>query len=126
MGGILDFISSIVPITGNSVIDTILFAVIGTVAFVGAWIITGSLAELIGFDPNGMSLIHWIVRVAIWLGLLFIVSLIVSVIRWFFSFEWWVYIIIGVSLALIACGVIALRIVLEKKKKDKNKTEDQD
>ena len=124
MGGFLDFISSIVPITGNSFVDTILFGLIGVVAFVAAWIITGLLAELVGFDSNGMSLLHWVVRIAIWLGLLFVVSLIVSFIRWLFSFEWWVYIILCVSLSLVASRVIALSVVLKKKNKTKKETKD--
>lgn len=116
MSGFLDFISNIVPITGDSLVDSILFGVIGLIAFGVAWYITGLIAVLIGYDPNGMSLVHWIIRIAIWLGLLWLISAVVSLVRWLFSFEWWVYIIIGCSLLLITGGIATLCIILKKKK----------
>ena len=124
MSGFLDFVSNIVPITGNSVVDSVLFALIGLASFAVAWYITGLLASLVGFNPNGMSLIHWIVRISVWLGLLFIISLIVSFIRWLFSFEWWVYLIILFSLLLLSGGIIALCIALKKKSAKKIKGRD--
>lgn len=120
MAGFLDLISNIVPITGNSTADSILFFFINLGAFAVAWYITGLIAELIGYNPNGMSLIHWIVRIAVYLGLLCLISGVVVFIRWLFSFEWWVYIIVGAAFVLIAGGIVALCIVLKKKKKAKD------
>lgn len=119
MSGFLDFISNIIPITGNSTVDTILFALINIAAFGVAWYITGLIAELIGLERNGMSLIHWVVRIAVYLGLICLLCLIVKLIRWFFSFEWWVYLIIGIVFLHIIGGIIALCLILKKKKKTK-------
>ena len=119
MKQIIDFISNIVPITGNSVADTILFFVIGAIAFAVAWWITGAVASGVDYDSESMSGIHWIVRIVIFLGLLGLCIGIVHLIRWFLSFEWWVYMILGISAALITGGIIFLKLYIKKKKKPK-------
>ncbi len=116
MKQIIDFISNIVPTTGNSVVDTILFFVIGAIAFAAAWWITGAVASGVDYDSESMSGIHWIVRIVIFLGLLGLCIGIVHLIRWFLSFEWWVHLIIGISICLITGGIIFLGIHLRKKK----------
>jgi len=119
MKQIIDFISNIVPITGNSVADTILFFVIGAIAFAVAWWITGAVASGVDYDSESMSGIHWIVRIVIFLGLLGLCIGIVHLIRWFLSFEWWVYMILGISAVLITGGIIFLKLYIKKKKKPK-------
>ena len=119
MASFFDLISNLVPITGNPIADSILFALINIVTFAIAWYITGLIAELIGYDPNGMSLVHWIVRIALYLGLLFLFAGAVKLIRWFLSFEWWVYIIIALVMSLIAGGIVLLCILIKKKTKAK-------
>lgn len=116
MKQIIDFISNIVPITDNSVADTILFFAIGAIAFAVAWWITGAIASGVDYDSESMSGIHWIVRIVIFLGLLGLCIGIVHLIRWFLSFEWWVYMILGISAALITGGIIFLKFYIKKKK----------
>ena len=111
MGGFLDFIGNIVPITGDSFIDAILFFIIGGIAFSAGWA-AGKLAE---GDSEAMSCIHWFVRIFVFLGLLTLAIGIVWLAKLIRSIEWWVWIIIGVSLSLVAAGVILLRIALKKK-----------
>lgn len=116
MKQIIDFVSNIVPITGNSVADTILFFVIGVIAFAVAWWITGAIASGVDYDSESMSGIHWIVRIVIFLGLLGLCIGIVHLIKWFLSFEWWIYTILGISAALITGGIMYLKFYIKKKK----------
>ena len=63
MKAVLDFISNICPITGDSLVDTILFAIIAAIAFFVAWKLTGAVADFTGsYDSGGMSALHWIIR----------------------------------------------------------------
>lgn len=112
----LDFISNLIPITGDSTADTIIFFVIGAIAFAIAWWITGLVASGVDYDSNGMSGIHWLVRGVIFIGLMLFAIGLTRLIRWFLSFEWWVYLIIGVSICLITGGIIFLRVYLKKKR----------
>ena len=116
MKQLIDFISNIVPITGNSIVDTVLFFVITGIAFLVAWWITGVLASSVNYDSDTMSGIHWIVRIIIFLGLLGLCIGIVHLFRWFLSFEWWVYLLIGISIFLIIGGIVFLKMYLKKKK----------
>ncbi len=116
MKQLLDFISNLIPITGNSTADTILFFVIGAIAFAVAWGITGLVASGVDYDSDAMSGIHWLVRGIIFIGLMLFAIGITHFIRWFLSFDWWVYLIIGISVCLIASGIIFLKVYLKKKK----------
>ena len=116
MEQLLDFIGKLVPITGNSAVDTIIFFVIGAIAFAASWWITGLVAYGVGYDSKTMSGIHWLVRGIIFIGLMLFAIGLTHLIRWFLSFEWWVYLIIGISICLITGGIIILRIYLKKKR----------
>lgn len=117
MSGFLDFISNLIPITGNSLIDTILFFAIGAVAFFVAWGLTSLVAPVTGYDSEGMSGFHWIIRVIVFVGLMLLCIGIAQLVKWFFSLEWWVYLIIGLSLLHIIAGIIVLRVAHNKKRK---------
>lgn len=116
MKQLLDFISNLIPITGNSTADTIIFFVIGAIAFAIAWLITGAVASAVDYDSNTMSGIHWLVRGVIFIGLMLLAIGITHLIKWFLSFEWWVYLILGISIALITGGIIFLKHYMKKKK----------
>ena len=118
MNSIIDIISTICPITGNGVIDTILFATITFIAFKVAWTLTGAFADSLGNHDSGtMSLLHWIIRILVFVGLLSVILGIVHFIRWLLSWPWWGYLIFGVSFLMIAVGIFAF-IFLKKRKKN--------
>lgn len=123
MNNIIDFISTICPITGNSIVDTILFFAIGSIAFASAWAVTKIAASGVDYDSDSMSGIHWFVRIVVFLGLLGLVLGIVHLVRWFLSFKWWVYLIVGCSLLLIVVGLVFLHIAIKKKKACNSKIE---
>ena len=82
MNKILDFISSICPITGDSLIDTIIFTAITAIAFCGAWKLTGLITDFLGsYDSNSMSALHWIIRFIIFIVLLFLIIGLVKCVR---------------------------------------------
>lgn len=59
MKSALDFISNICPITGDSLVDTILFAIIAAIAFIVVWKLTGAAAEFSdSYDSGWMSVLH--------------------------------------------------------------------
>lgn len=126
MKAVLDFISNICPITGDSLIDTILFAIIAAVAFAVARKLTGATADFTGsYDSSGMSALHWIIRFIVFFLLLGIVLGIVNFIRWVGSWPWWGYLVLGLSVGGAIAGVILITI-FRKKKKIKSGNEETD
>ena len=125
MKAILDFISNICPITGNSLIDTILFAIITAIAFLVAWKLTGAAADFSGsYDSDGMSALHWIIRFVVFFLLLGIVLGIVNFIHWVGSWPWWGYLILGLSVAGAIAGVVLIIVFRKKKKPIENSDEE--
>ena len=116
MSNLLDFISNIIPITGNPIVDTVIFFIISVIAFVIAWLVTGALASAMNYDSDSMSAVHWFVRFLIFFGLLGLAIGLVHLIKWFLSFEWWVYLIFGISVSLIVAGVLVLKMISCKRK----------
>jgi len=100
---IIDFISEYVPISGNSTIDSILFAIISFVSLSIAFSLVGDLFDFLGFyDADIMSGAHWFIRVFVFCALTYLGVESAKFIRWLFSFQWWVYVIAGiVAVALI-------------------------
>lgn len=117
MSGFLDFISNFIEITGNSVADSIILAIIGLIAFLVAFGFVGMIFDALGFyDSDLMSDTHWIVRVIVFLGLSFICIEIAKFIRWLFSFQWWIYLIAGILLIGIIILVFVIKHKIMKKK----------
>lgn len=117
---IIDLISELVEISGNSTVDTILFTVIGVVSFAIAFGLVGIIFDGLGFyDSDIMSDAHWLIRVFVFAGLTYVGVKIAKFIRWLFSFQWWVYIIVGVAFVgiLILIYYIKHRISMKKAQK---------
>ena len=102
---IIDLIGELVSISGNSTIDSIIFAVIGVISFMVAFGMVGRIFDAIGiYDSDIMSDVHWLIRVLVFAGLTWLGVKIAQLIKWLFSFQWWVYVIAGV----IFVGIIIL------------------
>ena len=101
MAKILDLIGDIVPITGNSTIDSIIFCIISGVAFWVAWNLTGELADDVSYDSGWMSVIHWAIRIFVFLLLMAIAIGIVRFFTFVLSFKWWFYVIVGIPILTI-------------------------
>lgn len=94
---IIDLIGELVEISGNATVDTFIFAIIGVISFAIAFGLVGVLFDALGFyDSDIMSGAHWIIRVAVFAGLTYVGVKVAQFIRWLFSFQWWVYVIIGI------------------------------
>ena len=94
---IIDLIGQLIPITGNSTVDGIIFAIIGAIAASVAFGIVGLIFDVIGiYDADLMSDAHWIVRVLVFAALTWVGVKIAQFINWLLSFQWWVYLIAGV------------------------------
>lgn len=93
---IIDLIGELVEISGNATVDTILFAIIGALSFAIAFGLVGALFDVLGFyDSDIMSDAHWLIRVTVFAGLTYVGVKVAQFIRWIFSFQWWVYVIVG-------------------------------
>ena len=115
---IIDFIGELVSISGNSTVDSIIFAIIGLVSFLIAFGIVGWIFDAIGrYDSDLMSGTHWLIRVLVFVGLTWVGVKIAQLIKWLFSFQWWVYVTAGV----VFVGIIIL-IYYIKSRISENKT----
>ena len=102
---IIDLIGDLVEISGNSTVDTIIFAIIGSISLSIAFGLVGIIFDALGFyDSDLMSDTHWLIRVLVFAGLTWLGVKIAQLIKWLFSFQWWVYVIAGV----IFVGIIIL------------------
>ena len=102
---IIDLIGKLVEISGNSTVDSILFAIIGTVSFLVAFGFVGMLFDAFGhYDSDLMSDTHWIVRLIVFCALTFGLVKLAQLIKWLFGFAWWVYVtFFVVVIAVIFC-----------------------
>ena len=102
---IIDFIGELVSISGNSTVDSMIFAVIGAISFLVAFGIVGWIFDATGrYDSDLMSDTHWLVRVLVFAVLTWVGVKIAQAIKWLFSFQWWLYLIAGV----VFIGIIIL------------------
>ena len=102
---IIDFIGEFVPISGNSTIDGIIFAIIASIAASVAFGFVGLIFNAIGFyDSDLMSDANEVVRVLVFVALTWVGVKIAQVIKWLFGFQWWVYAIAGIAFV----GIIIL------------------
>lgn len=102
---IIDLIGELVSISGNSTVDSIILAIIGVISFLIAFGIVGLIFDAIGiYDSDLMSDTHWLIRVLVFAGLTWVGVKIAQLIKWLFSFQWWVYVIAGV----VFVGIIIL------------------
>ena len=114
---IIDLIGELVSISGNSTVDSIIFAIIGVISFLVAFGIVGWIFDAFGrYDSDLMSDIHWLIRVLVFAGLTWVGVKIAQLIKWLFSFQWWVYVIAGVVLV----GIIILIYYIKSRMSENN------
>lgn len=102
---IIDLIGEYVSISGNSTVDSIIFAIISFISFLIAFGFVGLIFDALGFyDSDLMSDVHWSIRVVVFVVLTQIGVKIAQFIKWLFSFQWWLYVIAGV----VFVGIIIL------------------
>ena len=122
----MEFISMICPITGDNFADTIIFSLIASVAFIVASKLTKSFADTTGFyNSSFMSVVHWLIRVLIFVFLLGIVLGMVHLIRWISSWQWWGYLILGLSIGITIFGIIIIRNRCKSRNKKAIKNEEE-
>lgn len=113
----LDFISSFIEITGNSVVDSIIIAIISLIAFSVAFGFVGMIFDALGlYDSDLISDAHWSVRIIVFIGLTFICIKIAKFIKWLFNFKWWIYLIVGMMFIGVIILVFTIRFKYAKKK----------
>ncbi len=113
--GIIEFISNIVNITGNPLLDTIIFGIIGVISFSIAFDLVGFIFGSIGkYDSKSMSDVHWGIRVFIFATLTFILVKIAQFIRWLLTPPMLYYFLGGIALFIIA---LIMLIVFKKSRK---------
>lgn len=112
---IIDLIEQICPISGNSIVDSILFAIIGIIAFSIAFGLVGMIFDAIGlYDSDIMSDVHWGIRLIVFVALYAVFVGVAKLVNWFCSFQWWVYLIIVI---LIISIIVVVHVIQHKKAK---------
>ena len=118
---IIDLIGDIVQISGNSTIDTIIFAIINLIALTIALDLVGLIFDAIGmYDSRIMSDVHWSIRVLVFAGLTWLGVKIAQFIRWLCGFQWWVYVIAFVIIIGILVFIYWIKHQSNKKKYAQN------
>ena len=117
---IIELISSIVNITGNPTVDTIIFAVIGLISGSIAFGLVGMLFDFTGnYNSKEMSEMHWGIRVLMFCFLTFIMVKIAQFFRWLFSPPQLFILIAVIVLPIVVMSVISIH----KSKKNIDKLE---
>jgi len=114
---VIDLIGELVEISGNAMIDSIVFAIIGIISLSVAFGLVGRIFDAIGlYDSDLMSDVHWTIRVGVFVGLTYIAVKIAQFIKWLFSFQWWVYAIAGVVFVGIIFFIYYIKHCISKRK----------
>jgi amino acid permease len=115
---IIEIISSLVEISGNATLDTILFAIIAFISFSIAFGLVGAIFDALGFyDSDLMSDTHWVIRVAVFALITWILVKVFQFFAWLLSFQWWVYVI---AILLIVTVVLITYAIKYKYRKNVN------
>lgn len=113
---IIEIISSIVEISGNATLDTILFAIIAFISFSIAFGLVGVIFDALGFyDSDLMSDTHWIIRVVVFAFMIWILVKIFQFFAWLLSFQWWFYAIAILVIVVIVVIIYAIKYKYQKK-----------
>ena len=114
---IIELIGELIEITGNPLIDTIVLAFINFISFSISFGLVGFIFDKIGFyDSDIMSDAHWFVRLFVFCSITYIIVKIVQFLRWAFSFQWWVYVILGIVLIGIIILIYYIKHIISKNK----------
>ena len=119
---VLDLAENVLPLTGDSLLDSFLFYGIGVASFRVAWYVAGQIES----NSFLMSIVHWTIRIIGFLVLWAIVVALYWLYRLFASIPGWGWIIIGAAMVHTIVGIVLLRKFLKKRKSKKKKTADQD
>lgn len=113
---IIELVSSIVEISGNPTLDTVLFGIIGFISFSIAFGLVGVIFDSIGFyDSDVMSDVHWIIRIIVFVSLTWILVKIFQFFAWLLSFPWYVYIVIIAFVIFIVIIVYYIKYKIRKR-----------
>lgn len=119
MKDFFDLIVSLIQITGNDTVDGILLSLIGFLSFSVAFGVVGFIFDLIGvYDSDVMSGCHFIIRLITFLSLSVFFTFVFNVLKWLFSFQWWVYFIV---IILVVLTIILIHYLKHKYMSRKNK-----
>lgn len=117
MHTLYELITEYIEITGNQRIDNVLLFVIGVISFVIAFDIVGTICNFVKKkDSKLMSEFHWGFRLIIFILLSIILIEFFKLIKWFFSFAWWVYLIIFVIIVIVAVLICHIKKHVNSKK----------
>ena len=101
MSTIIKLISNVVPITGNFMVDTIIFSIICLISFSIAFGFVGNIfGTFKNNNTNIRSGVHWTIRIGVFVGLTAIGIFIVRFIKMLKNIVWWYWLIVGILLAI--------------------------
>lgn len=100
---IFEMLAEIIVISGNKEIDSVLLGIISLISFSFSFNLIGFIFGLFGFyDSNFMSDLHWFFKIIIFIILSWILILVFRFFNWILNLEWWGYVILVISILLIA------------------------
>jgi hypothetical protein len=107
---IFELITGEYALFDNVLYNYVAMAVIGLIAFVVAFALVGKLYAADMIEGRGVgSLLHWIIRLVVFIVVFYVFSLIVWAIRAFLALPWW-------GIVLVIAAVIALITIIVKRR----------
>ncbi|MDR0957786.1 MAG: hypothetical protein LBM16_01045 [Clostridiales bacterium] len=97
---------------GNILYNYIAMGIIGLIAFAVAFEVVGKLYanDMISGRTSG-SIIHWIVRLVVFIVLFYVFSLFIWLIKFIISIPWWVWLIVSI----VFVAVIGISFIFRRK-----------
>ena len=108
-------ISTLVDISGDPVLDTVLFACIGFVSYAFSFGLVGRIFDALGhYDSDLMSGAHLLIRVFTFAFLTWGLVKLFQFVSWISSFQCWVYLIVLLIVIIIVLTIFTVIHMLRK------------
>ncbi len=109
MKALYDFFINLFTITNIWWLDVILFVIVNFIAYVVAFKLVGIIFDAIGcYESKTMSIVHWIIRFAVFVGITLVFGWISQFIKWFIALQWWAITLISIGVVALIVGIIVI------------------
>ena len=113
---LISLIENSISLTGNFLIDFIIFTIFEFIAYCLAYKVVGIISKFLHYNSKKMSIFHWILRIILLIIIIFVTIFILKIIKWLLSFQWYIYIIVAFVFIMVIISIFKRKIVAKGKK----------